>query len=135
MGEFERSTDTPLPGPPAAPPDAPLPSLTTPSDHGVHDLFLGPEGLRPGWSLFLYLGMGTIVFFLLSGLGGFIPSRGAVALWQSFYSYIALVIASLLPARFLAVIEKRPFGAYGLPWRGTIGKPFWLGLVWGIAAL
>jgi uncharacterized protein len=135
MGEPELSGDTGRPEPLAAQPNPPLPALTTPSDHGMHQLFLGPEGLRPGWSLFLYLGIAAVVFFLVSSLGRFIPSRGATALWQSFFSYIALVIASLLPARVLAVIEKRPFGAYGLPWRGMIGKPFWLGLAWGVATL
>lgn len=135
MGEPEPSADSSPPEPLAAPPDAPLPSLTTPSGHGMHEFFLGPEGLRPGWSLFLYLGMAAVVFFLVLSFGRFIPSRGAVALWQSFFSYIALVIASLLPARLLAVIEKRPFGDYGLPWRGMISKPFWLGLAWGIATL
>ncbi|MGH9500153.1 MAG: lysostaphin resistance A-like protein [Terriglobales bacterium] len=121
--------------PPPAQPGGPLPHLTTPSSNGVHDLFLGPEGLRPGWSVFLYLGMGVLVFLLLSSLGRFIPPGGAAALWQSFYSYVALVIAALAPAGVMAVIEKRPFAAYGLPWRGFFSSSFWLGLTWGIVAL
>lgn len=131
MGEPEPAADSPLP----PQPDGPLPSLPQPSPDSMHELFLGPEGLRPGWSLFLYLGMGTAVFFLLSSLGRFIPSRGAGALWQSLFTYIVLAISSILPARFLAVIEKRPFGAYGLSWREVFRKPFWLGLAWGILAL
>jgi len=101
----------------------------------MHDLFLGPEGLRPGWSLFLYLGMGVTLFFLLSGFVRFIPSRGAGALWQTFFIYIVLVTSSLLPAGIMGLIEKRPFGTYGLPGRGFLGKPFWLGSLWGIVAL
>jgi hypothetical protein len=133
MGEPEGSTDAPLQGRPAA--EADLPVLTTPSVGGAGDFFIGPEGLRPGWSLFLYLGIGTVVFLLLSSLIRFIPLRGAGALWQTFFTDVALVIASLLPARVLAAVEKKPFGAYGLPWGGAFGKPFWLGLVWGVVAL
>jgi uncharacterized protein len=130
----EGNINAPAPEPPPSP-QTPLPALTTPSADGIHDLFLGPEGLRPGWSLFLYLGMGAVVFFLLSSFVRFIPSHGAGALWQTFFIYIVLVAASLLPARVMGVVEKRPFGVFGLPGRGVLGKPFWLGLVWGIVAL
>ena len=133
MGELERNSAEPPPASPAARPD--LPVLTTPPIGGVHDFFIGAEGLRPGWSLFLYFGMGTVVFLLLSSFARFIPSQGAGALWQTFFTDAVLVIASLLPARVLAAVEKRPFGAYGLPLRGVLGKPFWLGLAWGIVAL
>jgi len=135
MHEPQSSTDAPRPESPSGHPDSPVPSLATPSGDGVHDLYLGPEGLRPGWSLFLYFGMGAVVFFLLSSFGRFIPSQGAGALWQSLFTYIVLVIASLVPARAMAAIEKRPFGAYGLPWRGFLSKPFCLGLAWGVVAL
>jgi uncharacterized protein len=130
----EGNSNAPAPEPPPSP-QTPLPALTTPSADGIHDLFLGPEGLRPGWSLFLYLGMGAVVFFLLSSFVRFIPSHGAGALWQTFFVYIVLVASSLLSARIMGVVEKRPFGVFGLPGRGVLGKPFWLGLVWGIVAL
>ena len=113
----------------------PSPTQTTPSADRVHSLFLGPEGLRPGWSLFLYFGMGTVVFLLLSGFVRFIPSRGAGALWQTLFTYIVLVISSLVPARVMGAIEKRPFADFGLAWRGVLSKHFWLGLLWGIVAL
>jgi len=135
MGESERSADISPSKPPGAQLNQQLPSLTSSSAEPAHNLFLGPEGLRPGWSLFLYLGMGAAVFFLLSSFVRFIPSRGAGSLWQTFYIYIVLVTSSLLPARVAAAVEKRHFGAYGLPWRGLFCKQFWLGLAWGIAAL
>ena len=133
MSEPE-NTGTPIPEPPAQPDLSPLPSLTGAPDN-MHNLFLGPEGLRPGWSVFLYLGMGAVVFFLLSSFVRFIPSRGAGALWQPFFIYIVLVASSLVPARVMGVIEKRPFGDYGLPWQEMLGKSFWIGLAWGIIAL
>jgi uncharacterized protein len=135
MNEPEGSINRSTGEPPSDHLTPPLPSLTTPAVDGMHDLFLGPGGLRPGWSLFLYFGMGVVVFFLLSGFVRFIPSRGPGALWQTFFIYIVLVISSLLPARVMGAIEKRPFGAYGLSWRGVLSKSFWLGLAWGIVAL
>jgi membrane protease YdiL (CAAX protease family) len=135
MNEPEGSINSPTPEPPSGQLATPLPSLTATADDRMHDLFLGPEGLRPGWSLFLYLGMGAIVFLLLASFVSFIPTRGAGALWQTFFIYIVLVIASLLPARVLGAVEKKPFGTYGLPRQGMLSKPFWLGLAWGIVAL
>jgi membrane protease YdiL (CAAX protease family) len=135
MLQPEGSSDAPLLGPPEAQPNPPLPSLATSSTDGMHKFFLGPEGLRPGWSLFLYLGMAVVLFLLLASLVSFIPARGAGPLWQTFFIYIVLVVSSLFPARVMGAVEKRPFGAYGLPWSGAFGKPFWQGLAWGIIAL
>ena len=101
----------------------------------AHTFFLGPEGLRPGWGIFLYLGMGVFLFLLLSSFEGLIPSRGAGYLWQGMFIQAVLAISSLAPAVAMAKIEQRPFGAYGLAVRHAFGKMFWAGLLWGIVAL
>jgi hypothetical protein len=46
-----------------------------------------------------------------------------------------LLVAALLPALFLSKLEGRRFGTYGLPVHGAFGKQFWLGAVWGLAAI
>jgi len=135
MDDTRQGGDAPVPEPPPAGQEWLLPSLTKPSPDGMHSLFLGPRGLRPGWSLFLYLGMGVVVFFALSSFVRLIPSGGAGALWQTFFIYIVLVTSSFLPARVMAAVDKRQFGDYGLPWRGFFRKDFWLGLAWGVIAL
>ena len=125
---FETSTNPPDPSqtnPTLAPASLPL----------THALFLGPEGLRPGWSIFLYLGMGVFLFLVLSSFGGLIPSRGAGYLWQGMFMQAVLAVSSLTPALAMARIEKRPFGVYGLAARHAFGKLFWTGLLWGIVAL
>src|SRR5207244_11454222 len=43
--------------------------------------------------------------------------------------------AAVVPALIMARIERRPFGAYGLPPHLAFGKTFWLGAVWGLVAL
>nr|AYC79473.1 hypothetical protein [uncultured bacterium] len=45
------------------------------------------------------------------------------------------MVAVLVPAAVMALVEKRPFGVYGLPGRQAFGKLFWAGMAWGIAAI
>jgi len=113
----ERSSTQPISGPP------------------MHALFMGPGGLHPGWRIFLYLGMGVILFFILSPLEHLIPLHGAGPLWRDFYIQAVLAISALTPAIVMATVEKRPFGAYGLSVRSAFGKLFWIGLLWGIVSL
>ena len=113
--------------------NVPTPLLTFPPP--AHNVFLGPGGLRPGWRIFFYLGMGVICFLILSSFRHLIPSRDAGYLWQELYIEIVLVMSSLAPAFLMARIEKRQFCAYGLPLRQARGKWFCIGLLWGILAL
>jgi membrane protease YdiL (CAAX protease family) len=102
---------------------------------GIQVIFLGPEGLRPGWRIFLYVGMGVILFLVLASFERLIPSRGAGSLWQGMFIQVVLAISSVTPAFAMAKIEKRPFDAYGLAARYAGGKLLWSGLLWGILAL
>jgi uncharacterized protein len=121
----------------AKPPEFSLPNQPSAltSLHRAHTIFLGPEGLRPGWRIFLYLGIGVIVFLLLSTFQHLIPSRGAGLLWQQMFIQVVLAISSLTPAFAMAKIEKRPFCDYGLAIRQARVKLFCMGLLWGIVAL
>jgi membrane protease YdiL (CAAX protease family) len=56
-------------------------------------------------------------------------------LWHDFIQNVVVAACVLLPAVILARIEKRPFGAYGLPKREAFGKNFAWGVAWGFAAL
>jgi hypothetical protein len=46
-----------------------------------------------------------------------------------------LLVAAVLPALVLQMVERRPWGAYGLPIRQAFGKFFWMGGVWGFASI
>ena len=97
-------------------------------------VFLGPEGLRSGWSLLLYLLIGAAIvtgFSLLRHL----QHHKMPLLWGFLIAEGLSLIAAVVPAFIMARIEKRPFGAYGLPRQGAFGKPFWIGALWGIVAL
>jgi membrane protease YdiL (CAAX protease family) len=45
------------------------------------------------------------------------------------------MIAALLAAFVLGLLEGRPFGVYGLPRAEAFGARFWQGLVWGLAMI
>ncbi|MGA8151558.1 MAG: type II CAAX endopeptidase family protein [Terriglobales bacterium] len=133
MDEFDPSTH-PVP-PQSLPPEGSASDQLRPAfpvQRG-HVLFIGPEGLRAGWRIFLYLGMGVVVFFLLSTFVALISER-AGSLWRDMFTEAVMAISALAPACVMARIEDRPFGAYGLPVRQVFGKQFWLGAAWGIAS-
>jgi CAAX protease family protein len=112
-----------------APPDAPVPA-SQPST--IRSVFLGPSGIRAGWRLLMYLAMMVIIAVALVFL---FQQRHHSRLWNFFFGELFGVIAVLVPALAMGRIEKRPFGAYGLPAQGAFGKLFWNGALWGLAAI
>ena len=56
-------------------------------------------------------------------------------LWREMYQEFAMLIGAMLPAIVIARFEGRSVGDYGLPPRQAFGKLFWLGAVWGLAAI
>lgn len=116
-------------------PETPTPVAAPSPFREMQTIFVGSQGPRTGWRLFLYLGMGIVLFLILSNLQHSIPSRGAGFLWQQMFIQAVLVISSLTPALAMAKVEKHPFGVYGLPMRQLPVKLFCIGLLWGIVAL
>lgn len=108
---------------PAQPPEG-LPST----------IFVGPDGLRAGWSLLLYGAFLlmiqyalTIVAVLGAGLDGNPRSPQMVTL-EELISFASAYAAALLMAR----LEGRPARIYGLPLRQAFGKSFWKGIFLGL---
>jgi len=77
-------------------------------------LFLGPDGLRPGWGFAFF-----VVFFLalqhLTSELAWARDLGASGLWSGLLEEAGNFVAALIPSVLLARIEHRPWGAYGLP--------------------
>ena len=96
---------------------------------------MGPDGLRSGWSFLLYLGM--VVAMVLAALRGLSKQMHALkgSVWQPLAQEALLAMVAFLPALVMARIEKRNFGAYGLPSAQAFGRRFFAGLLWGFSAL
>ena len=104
----------------------------------LHDMFIGPEGLRAGWRFLLYLTMGgTILYVLGWTLEPLLNSHvhGTARLWASLAEHLVLVTGVVVPAFIMGRIERRPFDAYGLPRRNAFEKLFWVGAVWGLVSI
>lgn len=100
----------------------------------AHTLFFGAGGLRPGWGLAFY----AVMFFLLQRVAveiAWARDRGASGLWSMLAEEFGNLLAAAIPAIVLARIERRPWGAYGLPAKFAFGKLFSTGIIWGFAAI
>ncbi|HUK48543.1 MAG TPA: type II CAAX endopeptidase family protein [Terriglobales bacterium] len=101
-------------------------------------IFADENGVRAIWRVLIYFGWYyALRFVLLFAAGQFIgeSADNVSPLWLLLLEECLLVVAAFAPAVFLAKIEMRPFGAFGLPIRGAFKKEFWSGVAWGLAAI
>jgi CAAX protease family protein len=110
------------------------PSLPAPPPEGLATrIFLGPDGLRVGWSLLLYGAFGFIIWYLglvillIAGFRGGLFSPQSVAM-EDLVSFAAAYGAALIMSR----LEGRPAHVYGLPLPQAFAKAFWLGNFLGL---
>jgi uncharacterized protein len=123
------------------------PPASVPQPSPLALIFRGPNGLRAGWRVLIFLAIvvalvavaSVVVILIVSVIGdrgrliglstsaltplGLSVSEGAIFLFTS--------IAALL----MALIERRKFGQYGLPVRRAFGKDFWVGTIAGFLAI
>jgi uncharacterized protein len=114
---------------------SPPPASQLPRPEGlVSRIFLGPDGLRVGWSLLLYaafwLMIGYAIEILVLLAGGFhvSPESPQSVVLEELLGFLSAYAAALLMAR----LERRPAGVYGLPLRQAFGGFFWLGIFLGL---
>ncbi|HTP70025.1 MAG TPA: type II CAAX endopeptidase family protein, partial [Dongiaceae bacterium] len=114
----------------STPPD--FSAATAPSY--ARTLFLGADGLRPGWGFLFFV----VIFLLLQHLTSrlaYSSDFGAGGLWSMLLEEIGDFLAALIPTLILARIEHRAWGDFGLPLKRAFGRLFWVGLLWGFAAI
>jgi len=135
------TTDPATPESPASP--APV-APAAPKPGGLRGVFIGPDGIRPGWRLALFfLLFGAFEYVIVERGMRSIPALAAIAkqartggVVTPQYELIfesTLLILAFLAGAIMSRIEKRPFGQYGITLSGAFGKLFWQGVVWGLA--
>ncbi len=106
----------------------------------LESIFLGPDGVRAGWRaalfvalflLFVSLGGSALRLLHLSVLVQVGPITPSILGAQEGLAALCAIAAALIMAR----LEGRRFGDYGMPLTQVFGKNFWLGTVWGTAAI
>jgi len=100
----------------------------------LRTLFLGPDGLRPGWGIAFYFLMYYVLRRILVERVALFDF-GASGLWSMLLAEMASVVAAVLPAVVLGRIERRPWSSYGLPLRNAFAGRFWMGALWGFSAV
>jgi uncharacterized protein len=133
------SETQPTPSPTPAPGD---PSPSVPFDPKT--IFVGTGGIRAGWRLLIYICIVVVLAVAMFGALLQIPifrnaltlaNQGLMNTTALIFSEFAQTIAVLAAALVMALIEKRPWGSYGMPLNQAFGLRFWEGMFWGIAAI
>lgn len=110
---------------------------------GLKPIFIGPNGLRAGWRLLIFLALcgiqfGGFVFVRVHFFGASVgePAGPLTATPIMLGGSEAVTLLFLVIATFvMGRIEHRRFSEYGLPLRQVLGKDFWLGALWGFLAI
>ena len=100
-------------------------------------IFLREDGLRSGWRLILYSASLFCIYLAAAFIvSSFIrPVRGTLSYTNQLGFELAAATAVLGAALLMARLERRPFGAYGLPARIAFGKEFWFGWLFGFCEM
>src|SRR5437870_793762 len=104
----------------------------------LRPIFIGPGGLRAGWRFAIYLASFFAFLYALSwATRPLIPihRHEHPPVWVFLFGEVESLVAAVVPALFLARMEKRPFGDYGLSPSQAFHKQFWLGTLWGIVGI
>ncbi len=132
------STDAPLNAPMDPTNQAPLVSVKPLT---LGKIFIGPEGLRAGWSLLIFLVLMAATLKGVNAIGNLVPSLSkrpvagteispAFALVGEFLPFLG----TLLVTWIMSKIEKRSNSVYGLGGKRMFPN-FLAGLAWGVSCL
>lgn len=116
----------------------------TAGPNGLRKIFTGPNGIRAGWRMAVFLLFFVALGFLVVQRGlRLIPgavriiklaqSGGVLTPQFDFIFEGPVLIVALVAAGIMSRIERQPFAVYGMPLREAFGRLFWQGVVWGLA--
>ncbi len=101
----------------------------------LNTIFHNDQGLRAGWRIVMYIAMvlifSTAMNFALDKIFH-LPKTNSPAPWQIFLQEFLLFVLVFLPACFMAWLERRSVGDYGLPFHVLFGTRFWQGCALGV---
>ena len=133
--------------------DAPQSPEPIPSYSPLRKIFFNDFELRPGWRLLIFFAIliatpDRVFFFDDGALRGThsdssiphlrktLPPKNQELPPRPFIRDDGLSFVFLLGiSAFMAIIERRELGYYGLPLQQAFRKNFWLGGIWGFAAI
>jgi len=121
-----------------------VPSAATPAPpvppQAATTIFRGPDGIRAGWRILIYIAMSAGLLLLIGAIAGLIlrgrhiQFSGLTPLGTTIQEGI-LFFAAAIPALIMTRIEHRAWNEYGLPLRRAFGGEFWIGGLVGFASI
>jgi len=123
-------TDSVPPAPPSFEPQLPLPER---EENFFRSPFLAFGFLRVG----LFLLLANVIGYAVQRLSSFFAGHevSPVSPRRLVAVELALFAGAFSAAWIMSLLEKRPFGDYGLPRSKAFGKLFWLGVLFGLAEI
>ncbi len=122
---------------PMSQPVIPDPVPTKPSP--IHNIFVGPNGIRAGWRLSIFLALDLAIVYGIAHIPGvrslLPPQQIFTAKGLLFGEGVLNLLPLLLAAGIMTLIEKRSFADYGMPLQEAFGKRFWQGVPLGFVML
>jgi membrane protease YdiL (CAAX protease family) len=113
-----------------------------PAQSTAEKIFLGPNGIRAGWRVLIFVAILTAVIvgliaipFVRHHLGPLQPKGRTMTPAGAIFAELVNVLPVLIAGWIMTKIEKRCFADYGLPPNQAFGKLFWQGLPVGFLAL
>lgn len=101
----------------------------------VNTIFHNDQGLGAGWRIVMYIIM-VLIFRAAMNLVldkvFHLPKTSSPAPWQFSIQEFLLLVLVFLPACFMARLEHRSVGDYGLPFHSLFGTRFWQGCALGV---
>ncbi len=121
-----------------------LPPETVAPQPPAHNAFRGPNGIRAGWRVLIFLmivcglllALAVVLKLAARFLGGGAQLGGAALTPLGTVSLEGTILfLASVAALIMAKIERRRFGVYGLPARFAFRKDFWVGTLVGFVAI
>ncbi len=118
------------------------PTLSTePTSRQTRNTFFrGPNGIRAGWRILIFLAIAGALLTLIS-LVVLAVAHGRISAMNQLsplglgLSEGSIFLLASIPATIMARIEHRNFGQYGLPLRYAFQNDFWTGTLLGFLAI
>src|ERR1700719_1154241 len=130
MTDSDPPVSVPAPAPPSFEPQTPLPSRE-------ENLFRSPALVFGILRVCLYVVLANVIGYAVQRLSSFFAGHEVSPV--SPRRLVAVELASFAgafsAAWIMSLLEKRPFGEYGLPLPKACGKLFWLGVLFGLAEI
>ena len=100
----------------------------------IRHVFFGPDELRAGWRLLIYLAL-VSALILLGNIIAHATVGSANGLSTQFTRKVVNAVAFLSAAWLMGKAERRTLADYGLPWGQTFGLRFVQGILIGFVAV